>query len=93
MDGLPAGDELRESLIEIDKAAERASLTGQLLTFSRNRLFEAKTVVIDDVVRDFEKMLRRIIREDIDLSFNLDRKGEPYAPWPGRSSRSSLTWR
>lgn len=43
MDGLPAGDELRESLIEIDKAAERASLTRQLLTFSRNRLFEAKT--------------------------------------------------
>ena len=47
-DDLPAGDELRESLIEIDKAAERAtSLTRQLLTFSRNRLF-----VIDDVVRD-----------------------------------------
>jgi hypothetical protein len=53
----------------------------------------AKTVVIDDVVRDIEKMLRRIIGEDIDLSFNLDAKREPYAPRPGRSSRSSLTWR
>ena len=48
LDDLPPGDDLRESLIEIDKAAERATaLTRQLLTFSRNRLF-----VIDDVVRD-----------------------------------------
>jgi two-component system cell cycle sensor histidine kinase/response regulator CckA len=76
LDDLAAEHGLRESLTEIDKAAGRATaLTRQLLAFSRNRLFEAKTVVIDDVVRDFEKMLRRIIGEDIDLNFVLAANG------------------
>jgi two-component system cell cycle sensor histidine kinase/response regulator CckA len=76
LDDLPAEHDLRESLTEIDKAAERAtSLTRQLLAFSRNRLFEAKTIVIDDIIRDFEKMLRRIIGEDIELHFVLGANG------------------
>jgi two-component system cell cycle sensor histidine kinase/response regulator CckA len=85
LDDLPVEHDLRESLTEIDQAAERAAaLTRQLLAFSRNQLFEAKTLVIDDVVRDFEKMLRRIIGEDIDLTLILDAKGAAIRTEAGR---------
>jgi PAS domain S-box-containing protein len=85
LDDLPAEHELRESLAEIGKAADRAAaLTRQLLAFSRNQLFEAKTLVVDEVVRDFEKMLRRIIGEDIDLTFVLDAKGAAVRTEAGR---------
>ena len=65
---LPAGNNLAEHLGEIQKAGDRAAaLTQQLLAFSRNQVFETKAVAVDEVVRDFEKMLRRIIGEDIQL--------------------------
>ena len=85
LDELPADDALREPLTEIEKAAGRASaLTRQLLAFSRNQLFEAKTIVIDDVVRDFEKMLRRIIGEDIELCLVLRADSAAIRTGPGR---------
>jgi PAS domain S-box-containing protein len=85
LEDLPADHELRESLAEIDKAAERAAaLTRQLLAFSRNHLFEARTLVVDEVVRDFEKMLRRIIGEDIDLTLALDAKEAAIRTEAGR---------
>jgi len=85
LEDLPAEHDLRESLDEIDKAAGRAAaLTRQLLAFSRNQLFEPKTLVVDDVIRDFEKMLRRIIGEDIDLTFVLDAKGAAVRSEAGR---------
>lgn len=91
LDDLPPKHDLRESLTEIEKAAGRASsLTRPLLGFSRNRLFEAKTVVIDDVIRDFEKMLRRVIEGKTSICISSwAPTGAPSEPRPGRSSRSS----
>jgi PAS domain S-box-containing protein len=68
---LPA-EERNLSVSEIQKAAERAALlTRQLLTFSRQKLVEADTVDINEVVADVDKMLRRLIGEDIELRMKL----------------------
>jgi two-component system cell cycle sensor histidine kinase/response regulator CckA len=61
-------DTLRENLEEIRKAGQRAaSLTRQLLAFSRRQLLQPKVLDLNEVVADMEKMLRRLIGEDIDL--------------------------
>lgn len=63
---LSANDARRELLTEIYKAGERAeSLTRQLLTFSRKQGVEPKVLDINHVISDTEKMLRRLIGEDI----------------------------
>ena len=66
--GLKEGDTLRGNIDEIQKAAERAaSLTRQLLAFSRRQVMEMKILDLNTVLRDLEKMLRRVIGEDIEL--------------------------
>jgi CheY-like chemotaxis protein len=64
----PAVDQ-RQHVEEIQHAAERAvGLTRQLLIFSRNETVEAVVLEFDDAVRDMEKMLSRLISEDIELT-------------------------
>jgi signal transduction histidine kinase/CheY-like chemotaxis protein len=58
----------RADLEEICKATERATaLTQQLLAFSRRQVLAPKTVDLNEVVRGSQKMLARVIREDITL--------------------------
>ena len=61
-----------EEIAEILKAAERATtLTGQLLAFSRRQTLEMRPIDLRAVVTDTEKMLRRLIGEDISLEVSL----------------------
>jgi PAS domain S-box-containing protein len=66
--------DLRESDIlwgniqEIQKAAQRAAdLTRQLLAFSRRQILDLKVLDLNTLLKDLNKMLRRIIGEDIEL--------------------------
>ncbi|MDD2852301.1 MAG: response regulator [Desulfuromonadaceae bacterium] len=66
---LCSDDELqRENIDQVLKAAERAAnLTRSLLVFSSRQVMTAQTVDLNDIVRNMEKFLRRIIGEDIEL--------------------------
>jgi len=57
-----------EEVNEIKKSAERAAdLTRQLLAFSRRQVIEPRVVDLNDLITGMEKMLRRLIGEDIEL--------------------------
>jgi two-component system, cell cycle sensor histidine kinase and response regulator CckA len=72
LDELPAQDPLREAMAEIVKAAlHGGSLTRQLLAFSRRQISQPRDIAMNDVVRDFEKMLKRLIGEDIEVVLSL----------------------
>ncbi|HEY3123262.1 MAG TPA: PAS domain S-box protein [Thermoanaerobaculia bacterium] len=65
---LPPEDLRRSHADEIRKAGERAaSLTQQLLAFSRRQVLEPKVFDVNIVVSDIERMLRRLIGEHIEL--------------------------
>ena len=64
---------LHHNVEEIQKAAERAALlTQQLLAFSRKQILQPRIIDLNKLVADLNKMLRRIIGEDIDLITKLD---------------------
>jgi len=69
--GLEPGHALRNDLEEIRKAAIRsADLTRQLLTFSRKQVVQPLVFDLNTLVAEQEKMLRRLIGEDIQLRFS-----------------------
>ena len=68
-------DPLRENISEIQRATERAaSLTRQLLAFSRRQILDMRVIDLNLIVQDLDKMLRRVIGEDIELATHLDKK-------------------
>ena len=70
---LDPNDPLRGGVDEIRKAGERAaSLTRQLLAFSRKQILQPKRLNLNAVVRDMEKLLQRLIGEDIYLVTDLE---------------------
>ena len=65
-------DPLRSKIEEIRDAGERAaSLTGQLLAFSRKQILKPVVLDVNTVVTGMSKMLPRLLGEDIDLRFEL----------------------
>ena len=64
--GIPG--HVRDYLEDVRKAADRAAgLTRQLLAFSRRHIVSPKIIDLNDIIFDIDKMLRRLIREDIEL--------------------------
>ena len=65
---LKENNPLWENIQEIQKATQRATdLTRQLLAFSRRQILDPKVLDLNSLLRDTEKMLRRMIGEDIEL--------------------------
>jgi CheY-like chemotaxis protein len=63
----------RQDLEEIAAATKRAAaLSRQLLAFSRQQVMERRVVDLNDVVREVERLLRRLIGEDIRLIVHLE---------------------
>ena len=82
---LHRGDPLREDVKEIVEAGRRsASLTRQLLAFSRRQTLQPERVNLNCVVGNLEKMLRRLIGEDIDLDLRLAEDLAPVMADPGQ---------
>jgi two-component system cell cycle sensor histidine kinase/response regulator CckA len=67
------GDTKLQDIQEIKKAAERAaSLTRQLLVFSRRQIAEPEVLDLNTVISDMDRMLLRILGEDIRLETVLE---------------------
>jgi PAS domain S-box-containing protein len=69
-ESLDVTDPLRQDMIQVQNAVDSAaSLTQQLLAFSRKQLVTPKLIDLNRTVSTAEKMIRRIIGENIDLTF------------------------
>jgi PAS domain S-box-containing protein len=79
-------ENLRPQIKEILQSGERAAaLTRQLLLFSRRQSVESRIIDLDAIISGMEKMLRRLIREDIIVN----RKIEP-SPWQIKADPGSI---
>ena len=68
-DKSPAMDPIRQPLLEIESAGQKAAgLTRQLLAFSRKQTLQLKILNLNAVVKEMEQMLHRLIGENIALS-------------------------
>jgi len=64
-----------KEILQIHKASERAAnLTNQLLAFSRRQMIQPQVINLNNILRDMERMLFRLIGEDIQLELILDKK-------------------
>ncbi len=70
---------------QIVKAGERAAnLTQRLLAFTRKQIMSPRPLVIDDVITNIEKMLARLITEDIELELCLNAPNAVVVADPGQ---------
>jgi two-component system, cell cycle sensor histidine kinase and response regulator CckA len=83
--GMAPENPLRTHVADIRHAGERAAgLTRQLLAFSRKQLLEPRVLDLNEVVSGIEKMLRRLIGEDIVLTSILSPDLRPVKIDPGQ---------
>ncbi len=81
----PAGDPRREDAEEIRNAGLRAAeLTRQLLAFSRRQVLAPKVLELNAVVVNMERMLRRLLGEDVALDTSLDSATGAVSADPGQ---------
>jgi PAS domain S-box-containing protein len=68
LDQVQAADPLRAEIEEVKKAADRAAaLTRQLLAFSRKQVLAPKVIDLNAVITNVERLLQRLLGEDIEL--------------------------
>jgi two-component system, cell cycle sensor histidine kinase and response regulator CckA len=74
IDELPPGEQVRADVEQIQLAGQRAAqLTRQLLAFSRKQVLQLVVLDLNQIVADIEKMLGRLIGEDIQVSVLTER--------------------
>jgi signal transduction histidine kinase len=82
---LEPADPRRKNAEQIEKCASMAAtLTRQLLTFSRKQPVEPRVVKLNEVVANIERMLRRLIGEDIEFRVSLAEGLAPIKADPGQ---------
>jgi two-component system cell cycle sensor histidine kinase/response regulator CckA len=70
---LDPGDPIYQNIKQIHKAGERAeSLTRQLLAFSRRQVMQTRVLDLNQLIKDMEKMLKRLLSENIEFITVLD---------------------
>ncbi|MBN1582797.1 MAG: PAS domain S-box protein [Anaerolineae bacterium] len=85
LDELSSGDPIRSDLEEVQAASDRATtLTRQLLAFSRRQVLRPRVLDLNAVIVDMEKMLYRLIGEDVELTTTLDRSLGQVKADPGQ---------
>ncbi len=68
LDALPEHDPLRQDVLEIERAGERATaLTRQLLAFSRKQILQESVLSLNGIVEDLTPMLARLVGEHINV--------------------------
>ena len=78
MTTLPAATPAHEDLLEVNKAAQRASdLTRQLLAFSRKQVLAPRAVRLDELLEGMHRMLQRVLGEHIAIEV----MGDPDLGW------------
>jgi two-component system, cell cycle sensor histidine kinase and response regulator CckA len=76
-------DPHREDLEEIRKASERAAaLTRQILAFSRRHVVEPMTIDLNQTIKDLERLVQRLIGEDVAVVIALDPELAPVRADP-----------
>jgi two-component system cell cycle sensor histidine kinase/response regulator CckA len=72
LEDLPPGNRLRGDIEEIRRSGRRAAdLTRQLLAFSRKQVLQPKVLDLNEVVLGTEKLIRRLIGEDVRVQYSL----------------------
>ena len=85
LDDLDGDDPVRKDVEQIKKVGERAAtLTRQLLAFSRKQVPQLKVLDLNDIITGMEKMLRPLIGEDINLITELTPDSKPIKADPGQ---------
>lgn len=70
LDRMPDPSPMRQSVIQVEKAADRAaSLTRQLLAFSRKQVLQPRVLDMNEVVAGMIRMFSRVIGENIEMAF------------------------
>ena len=70
---LPPDGMHQEKVLQIIRAAEKAAdLTGQLLAFGRRQMLHIKVMELNEIIEDMDKLLQRLIGEDIQLTTILE---------------------
>jgi len=86
-------DTVRRRIQEIFKAGQRAAaLTRQLLAFSRRQVLQPKLISLNLVIEDMDKMLERLIGEDIEVQTILDPNLDAVKADPGQMEQVILNF-
>jgi PAS domain S-box-containing protein len=73
LDRFEPGESTREDMLQVLKAADRATaLTRQLLAFSRKQIVQPKVVELGALVTDMQQMLKRLLGVNIELVIKVD---------------------